>query len=73
MMPGGEGMKSFEREVTFEVLTLGKTIKINAVDVQTGVQVSLMAADGIRVSSLYQIVYEKLLSRLGKIEKNFNL
>ncbi|MBN9565840.1 MAG: hypothetical protein J0G29_07110 [Alphaproteobacteria bacterium] len=63
-------MRAFERDVIFEMLSLGKTVKVNAVDVETGMEISLMAADGTPTSTLYQVAYEKLLYRLGKIAKN---
>ena len=63
-------MRPFERSVTFEMQTHDKTVKMMAVDVETGMEISLVAALGTPISTLYQVAYEKLLYRLGKTLKN---
>jgi hypothetical protein len=63
-------MRPFERSVTFEMQTQDKTVKMMAVDVETGTEISLIAALGTPISTLYQVAYEKLLYRLGKTLKN---
>ena len=63
-------MRPFERSVTFEMQTQDKTVKMMAVDVETGMEISLVAALGTPISTLYQVAYEKLLYRLGKTLKN---
>lgn len=62
-------MRLFDRKVTFEMAFLGKTVKLNAKDVETGVEVSLVAAQGTPQSTLYEVAYEKLLYQLGKSVK----
>ena len=63
-------MRPFERNVDFELVSQGKTIKIIAIDEETGVDISLVAAEGTPVSTLYQVAYEKLLYRLGKLARS---
>ena len=63
-------MRPFERNVTFEMEIQDKTVKMMAVDVETGLEITLEAALGTPISTLYQVAYEKLLYRLGKSLKH---
>lgn len=63
-------MRPFERDVKIDMVSEGKVLKVIAVDTETGVEISLMAADGTPTSTLYQVAYEKLLYRLGKVAKS---
>ena len=62
-------MRPFERDVQFDLITQGKTVKVVAIDVETSADVYVIAAGDTPTSTLYQVAYEKLLSRLGKLSK----
>jgi hypothetical protein len=52
-------------EVYFEFTTIGRTVKVSAVDAATGVEVSVMGPASASQSELQRVALQKLKARLA--------
>lgn len=67
-MPSGKGRQSEGaggREVIFEFNSIGASVKVTAVDVETGVEVSVIGPAHAPQRELERIAVQKLKHRLG--------
>jgi len=56
-----------EREVYFEFITLGATVKVSAIDALTAVEVSVVAPAGAAQADLRRLALQKLRARLADL------
>ncbi len=57
------------REIIFETIACGDTLKVSAIDVQSGIEVSIMAPKNANEDYARQIAARKLERRLGREPK----
>jgi len=58
-------MADEEREVYFELITIGASVKVSAIDAATGIEVSVVAPAGAAQADLRRLALQKLKARLA--------
>lgn len=58
------------REVYFEFIAIGTTVKVSAIDVATGVEVSVMGPASAAQADLERLALGKLKARLARESSN---
>jgi Domain of unknown function (DUF6898) len=55
-----------EREVYFEFIAIGSTVKVSAIDSLTAIEVSVMGSAGAAKGDLERLALQKLKARLAR-------
>ena len=64
------GPEDFGREVLFEVVPVGNALRVTAIDVETGVEATIIAASNITRYSLKANAMRKLAHVLSKLSED---